>query len=310
MAFTHVAPIDSQTRLVGMIGSPTGPWPAPEVYNAAFKAAGLNWCYVPLPTPDGKLREALLGLRALGFVGAQLAEPYQSEAQAHLDKISPAAETIGAVEFVEVNERGVLFGDNIRWLGFLAALRALAPSFNGVRPLIIGAGNVARSVAYALTYEGVPLTIVDERIDRAIDLVRYLRHVMDEHSFSVYRWPHDLARVAPDANVIVNATAIGAWPDVDRSPWPDDLAFPRDALVFDLASWSGETRLLRQAQAGGARDVSGMTLQVYEAALTFEMWTGQPAPIKVMEQAVRAGLTERRPGEIARSEIISLPQPT
>lgn len=310
MVFTDRALIDSQTRLVGMIGSPTDPWPAPVVYNAAFEALGLNWRYVPLPTPDAKLREALFGLRALGFVGAQLAEPYQSKAQGHLDKISPAAETIGAVEFVEVNERGLLFGDNIRWLGFLAALRALTSSLNGVRPLIIGAGNVARSVAYALTYEGVPLTIVDERIDRAIDLVRYLRHVMNEHSFSVYRWPHDLARVAPDANVIVNATTIGTWPNVDRSPWPDDLALPRDALVFDLASWSGETRFLRQARASGARGVNGMTLQVYEAALTFEMWTGQPAPIKVMEQAVQAGLTERWSGKIARPEIISFPQPT
>jgi len=270
------------TRLVGLIGWPAGPWPSPVIYNAAFQALGLNWRYVPLPVVGGQLRAALLGLRALGFAGAELTEPYQSQALDYVEDLSPAAETIGAVRFVKLDEQGRLCGDNLRWLAFLAALRTLVPSLNGLRPLVIGAGEEARSIVYALIREGLSLTIVDEHMERAIELVHRLRHVMDEHSFSIYRWPQDLERVAPDSNLIVNTTSLGMWPDVESSPWPDGLPLPSDALVFDLVPWPGETRFLRQARASGARTASGLSLAVYEAALAFEMWTGHPRPIEVL----------------------------
>lgn len=283
---TTLTQTDGYTHLIGLIGWPTRSWPSSMIYNAAFQALGLNWRCVPMPVPRGQLREALLGLRALGFGGAELTEPYQRDALNCVEELSPAAEAIGAVKFVTVDERGRLVGDNMRWLGFLGTLRTLVPSLNGLRPLVIGAGNVARSIVYALTREGLPLTIVDERMDQAIELVHCLRHVLDETSFSVYRWPQDLERVAPDINLIVNATTIGMWPHVDRSPWPEDLPFPADALAFDLVSWPGETRFLRQAQASGARTVGGLSLLVYEAALVFEKWTGQPRPIEVMWHVV------------------------
>jgi shikimate dehydrogenase len=278
------------THLIGMIGWPAGDGVSPAIYNVAFHALGLNWRCVPLPVPNGQLRQALLGLRALGFAGAELAEPYQSEALKYLEEAGPAARTMGAVKFVRVDESGRLIGDNLRWLAFLGTLRTLVPSLNGLRPLVIGAGPEAESIVYALTREGLPLTIVDEHMERAIDLVHRLRHAMAEHSFSVYRWPQDLRQVTPSANLIINTTAMGTWPDVDRSPWPDDVPFPAGALVFDLASWPGETHFLQQAQNCGARTVSGLPLLVYETALALEMWTGRPAPIKVMWRTVRDSL--------------------
>ena len=278
--------IDRYTRLVGLLGEPAAPGSSPEIYNAAFNALSLNWRCVPLPAQRGQVREALLGLRALGLAGAELTGPYQRDALNYVDELSPAAEVIGIVDFLKVDERGRLVGDNLRWLSFLAALRTLVPTLNGLRPLIIGAGDAAQSVAYALTREGFPLTIVDERMDLSIDLVHRLRHVADEHSFSVYRWPQDLEEVGADANLIVNTTTIGTWPDVDRSPWCVDLSLPLDAVVIDLVAWPSETRLLRQAQASGASTVSGLWLSVFQAALMFERWTGHPAPTEVLWDAI------------------------
>lgn len=287
------------TRLVGLIGWPSEAWPSGMLYNAAFRALELNWRCVPLPVPMGRLRAALLGLRALGFVGAELTESYQNAALDYVEELSPAAESIGAVKFVRVDEHGQLVGDNIQWLGFLAALRALVPSLKGLRPLIIGAGNAARSVVYALVREGLPLTIVDERIEQAIELVHHLRHALDEHSFSVYRWPQDLERLAPHVNLIVNTTRIGTWPDVDCSPWPDDLPFPSDAIVVDLVALPRETRVLRQARASGARTVSGLSVLACEAALTFESWTGCPIPVEVMLRVAHRVLGQHTPGDVA-----------
>jgi shikimate dehydrogenase len=287
--------IDIDTRLVGLLGGPVSPGSSPEIYNAAFDALSLNWRCVPLLIRKGQLREALVGLRALGLEGAELTGTYQRDALNLVDELSSAAEVIGTVDFLKVNERGWLVGDNMRWLSFLAALRTLVPSLNGLRPLIIGAGDAARSVAYALTREGLPLTIVDERMDLSIELVHRLRHVADEHSFSVYRWPQDLEEVGADANLIVNATNIGVWPDVERSPWPVDMSFRSDAVVIDLVAWPSETRLLRQAQAGGAGTVSGLWLSVFRAALIFERWTGHPAPTAVMWDALGQSFSQHAP---------------
>lgn len=288
--------IDGYTRLVGLIGRPARPWLSWSIYNAAFDALQLNWRYVPLPVPEGRWREALLGLGALGFAGAEVIGPHQREMADHLEELSPAAETIGAVNFIRVDEHGASVGDNTRWLSFLAGLRAMVPSLNGLRPLVIGAGATARAIVYALTREGLPVIIVNEHIDQAIDLVHRLRHVLDEHSFSVYRWPHDLARAVANANLVVNTTCAETWPDEQgscgSSPWPDDLPFPPGVVVFDMVYRPGETRFLSQARLGGARTAGGLHLLVYEAALAFERWTGRTPPIEVMFQASGQPLTD------------------
>lgn len=290
------------TRLVGLIGRPEGLWPSMTIYNAAFQALRLNWLCMPLPVSKGQLREALLGLRALRFAGAEVSQPYQREVLNYLEQLSPAARAIGAVRFIEVDEQGCLVGDDPRWSEFLATVRRFVPSLNGLRPLVIGAGDAAQSIVYALTHERLPVTIVDERMDQAIDLVHRLRHVLDEHSFSVYRWPQDLEQVASHANLIVNATTIGAWPDVDRSPWPDGLAFPPNALAVDLVSWPCETRFLRQARASGSKTVSGLALLVYETAMAFERWTGHPAPVELMWRVSMQTLSQQAPPELTWPE--------
>jgi shikimate dehydrogenase len=282
-------------RLIGVIGRPARPWPSTKIYNAAFQALGLNWLCMPLPVSAGRLREALCGLGALGFVGVEVREPYEYEAAAYVKDLSPSARAIGAVNFIKVDTSGHLVGDHTRWSDFLATVRQFAPSVDRLRPLIIGAGPSAQSIVYALTHQGLPLTIVDERIEKAIDLVHRLRRVMDEHSFSVYRWPQDLNRAVSGADLIVNATGIGAWPDVDRSPWPGDMPFPANALVFDLVSYPSETRFLRQARLSGATTVSGLSLAVFEAARSFKRWTGHRAPIGVMWRVAQQALSRRIP---------------
>jgi shikimate dehydrogenase len=283
------------TRLIGVIGRPVPPWPSTRIFNAASQARGLNWLCMPLPVSAGRLREALRGLGALGFVGIEVREPYEYEAAAYLKDLSPSARAIGAVNRIRVDASGHLVGDHTRWSDFLATVRQFAPTLKGLRPLIIGAGPSAQSIVYALTHQGLPLTIVDERIEKAIDLVHRLRRVMDEHSFSVYRWPQDLNRAVSGADLIVNATGIGAWPDADRSPWPGDVPFPAKALVFDLVSCPSETRFLGQARLSGARTVSGLSLAVFEAARSFERWTGHRAPIGVMWRVAQQALPRRVP---------------
>jgi shikimate dehydrogenase len=293
---THV--IDEHTRLVGLIGRPLENGLSLKIYNTAFDALHLNWRCVSLPVPERRLREALHGLPALGFAGAEVRGVYQNQALDRVDEVTLAAETIGAVNLIQVDGRGSLVGDNTRWCCFVGELRTIAPSLNGLRPLIIGAGETARGVVYALMREGLPVTIVDRDVNQAIDLVHRLRHVLDEHSLSVYRWPHDLAQVAHQADLIVNTIPLGMW--------PGDLPISPDAIVFDLTQ-PGETRFLRQARASGARAVSGLALLVYEAALALERWTGQTPPLDEMFRVAEQALAQQTPWDEPRSADTFVP---
>lgn len=292
---------EDHCNLVGLIGLPGPLQPILELFNAAFSKLQMHWSCVLLPVDPGKLRDALLGLRALGFVGAEVTGAFQTETPKFLEELTPAARDIGAVNLIEVASNGALVGDNTQWQGFLASLRANSASPACRRPLIIGAGIAARSVVYALAREGMPLTIVDRDIERAIDLVHDLRHVMDEHSFSIHRWPHDLEQLAPKVDLIVNTTDMGAWPEAGASPWPDNLPMAPGALVYDLVPWPVETAFLRNTRRYGARTVNGLAMLVCQSALVFERWTRRSPPVRQMWRASTRALRRKTILDLSRS---------
>jgi shikimate dehydrogenase len=87
-------------------------------------------------------------------------------------------------------------------------------------------------------------------------------------------------------NLVVNATPVGMAPQPDASPWPLRVAFPSQALVYDLVYNPIETRLVQQARAAGLSAVTGLGMLVEQAALAFTHWTGLEAPRQVMLESV------------------------
>jgi shikimate dehydrogenase len=116
------ARISGKTKLVGIIGWPVAHSMSPAMHNAAFAALGLDWCYVALPVVPERIGEAVRGLLALSFAGANVTVPHKQAVMAHLDRVSPAAQAIGAVNTIVIRD-GWLLGDNTDRPGFLASLR-------------------------------------------------------------------------------------------------------------------------------------------------------------------------------------------
>ena len=143
---TDSIPISGKTTLVGLIGWPVSHSVSPAMHNAAFDHLGLDWRYVPLPVdpgrPDG-VGEAVRGLRALGLRGANVTVPHKQAVMAHLDRLTPAAQAIGAVNTIVVAADGALVGDNTDAPGFIADLRAHGVDPAGQRVLVLGAGGSA-----------------------------------------------------------------------------------------------------------------------------------------------------------------------
>ena len=86
--------ISGTTRLVGIIGWPVEHSLSPRMQNAAFEALGLDWAYVALPTPPGRLEEAVRGLSALGFAGVNVTTPHKLAVTAFCETDAPSVNTL------------------------------------------------------------------------------------------------------------------------------------------------------------------------------------------------------------------------
>ncbi|MFQ6058008.1 MAG: shikimate dehydrogenase [Anaerolineae bacterium] len=288
---TTVPVISGETRLVGIIGWPVAHSLSPAIHNAAFQALGLDWAYVPLPVRPERLAEAIEGLRALGFAGASVTIPHKQAVMPLLDQITPAAQAMGAVNTVAVREAGRLVGDNTDWVGFLASLEDAGFDPAGKRCAVIGAGGGARAVVYALAWAGGHPVVFNRTVERAARLVEDLRAIFPHVAFQVHPLER-LGQIGQETALLVNATPLGMWPQIDGSPWPDDLPLPSHLTVCDIVYNPLETKLLRQARGAGATTISGLGMLVHQGAAAFRLWTGLEPPVDVMMEACHRALKE------------------
>jgi len=283
--------INGQTKLVGLIGHPVEHSLSPAMHNSAFAALGLNWRYVPLPVHPERLGEAVVGLRALGLVGANVTVPHKEAVMPHLDHVTPEAQAIGAVNTIAMSPavvREELIGYNTDWQGFLTTLSEGDFDPQGKRAVVLGAGGAARAAVYALAQAGAQVTVLNRTPARAQALVQDFTPLFPALSLrSLPLTPQTLEERTAEAHLLVNTTPVGMWPEVDLSPWPEDLAFPGHLTVFDLVYNPRQTELLRQARTVGARVIGGLGMLVHQGAAAFELWTGEKAAVETMYESVR-----------------------
>src|SRR2546426_4920122 len=98
----------AETRLVALLGKPVAGSLSPRMQNAAFAARGLDWAYVALEVEPDALGEAVAGLRALGFAGANVTVPYKMAVIAFCDELDPVAERAGSVNTLVFRDGRVL----------------------------------------------------------------------------------------------------------------------------------------------------------------------------------------------------------
>jgi shikimate dehydrogenase len=146
--------------------------------------------------------------------------------------------------------------------------------------LVLGAGGSARAIVYALLQSGWDVTVVNRDHVRAMNLVSDMRRMFD----SVPRGNDGIyfARQLNDYitgahSLIVNCTSAGMEPNENTSPWPDDLPFPKNAVLYDLVYKPRQTKLMGQAEAAGARAIGGIGMLAEQGAAAFELWTGVKA---------------------------------
>lgn len=282
------------TQRLGIIGYPIGHSISPVFQQAALDYLGIDATYDKWEvTPEG-VGDFVAGLRAPDAWGINITVPHKQAVIPFLDEVDEWATTAGAVNTI-VNRGGHLSGHNTDGPGFLEALLVeTGYDPKGTRALILGAGGAARGILLALIRGGVDsLVIANRTLERAETLAK-LSSDNGVTAESVPLSGDPLTQAAASADLIVNCTTMGMSHGPDEQGSPLTAAqIPASAIVNDVVYTPLETPILREAAAAGATTLGGLHMLVYQGVLSFQMWTGQKAPVAVMLEAATKEMASR-----------------
>lgn len=281
--------VTGATRVAGVFGYPVHHSLSPAMHNAAFHNLKIDYVYVPFSVCPDNLETAVRGIRALDMVGVNLTIPHKERVIQFLDWVSDDARKIGSVNTI-YNHEGLLRGYSTDGEGFIRALVSAGKSPDGSNAVVLGAGGSARAISYSLATRGSEVTIINRTHSRAVELADSLNAILGTGLLrAVVPGAQEARDVVRKADLLVNCTSVGMYPHIDEQPIPSDWLH-RDLFVYDQIYNPLETMLLRAARTVGCRAANGVGMLVYQGASAFEMWTGQSPSIKIMEEAVLAGL--------------------
>ena len=237
---------------------------------AAFSAAGLDWTYELLDVPPSDLAAAIGRLREPESAGANVTIPFKLAVMDQLDRLDADALRAHAVNTIS-RDGGHLVGSNTDVAGIRAAMDEVGlVDPRGAKAVVLGAGGSARAAAVAL--EGAHLTFVTRHPATAGELPGHVIAWPDPS------WQEDVR----SADLLLNATPLGRREEMPLRP----NTLPKDGAVIDLVYVAGGTPLVRKARSLGLRAADGWGVLVAQGARSFEIWTGKPAPVEAMREAL------------------------
>jgi 3-dehydroquinate dehydratase/shikimate dehydrogenase len=296
----HAQGINAETKVFGVIGDPVSHSHSPLIHNAAFKHLDLNAVYLPFRVPRGELAPFLKSFRDVPVDGYSVTLPHKEAATRLAEEKDESVSSTGAANTLLATAAGFR-AVNTDAQAALDSLRSNLPPGPDGQPgvlasrsvLIVGAGGVARAIAFALRKENVPLTITNRTQERGEKLAA-------EVGCKFVDWD---ARHSVECDTVVNCTSVGMHPNLDESPIHHSF-LKQGLMVFDTIYTPETTMLIRDAQARGCHVLTGVDMFVRQAGLQFELFTGKPAPLEMMAKLVREALS---PIRAVREEVRSGP---
>ncbi len=266
----RVGTIDSETRLYGVVGNPVSHSRSPELFNQVFSHLHLNARYLRIPLDKPEFFREVVS--ALDLRGVSITIPHKESLVEKLDEVDPDVSQMGVVNTAVFRE-GRFWGYNTDAPGAVesireAAVRRWSHGLYGMKVLVLGAGGVARSIAWGVMKEGARVTIANRTLERAKALSSDLRcdFVPWEQRGDVF------------PQVVVNGTRVGM--EGEESPFPRDR-WREDMIVFDAVYTPRWTTFLKEAKAVGAETVDGVSFFLRQANLQCRHFLGRTIPTEL-----------------------------
>jgi 3-dehydroquinate dehydratase/shikimate dehydrogenase len=281
----HYDEISEQTEVYGSIADPIGHGLGPQIFNAAFRHVDLNAVYIPFRVPREDLEPFVDDATALGIRGLAVAAPHREAIASKLTKVDPAVKGIGAVNTVVFRDADVV-GYNTDCKAAMESLEhalreaGQPASFpKGRVVLLLGAGGVARAIAYGLRRRGAKTTVASRTRTAAEALAR-------KHGVGAIDWA---TRHKLNANILINCTPIGMHPSVDEAAYDKHYLKP-SMFVFDTVYNPETTLLVKNARSRSCHVVTGVEMFVRQACLQFKLFTGKDAPADLIRQVLKRAI--------------------
>jgi shikimate dehydrogenase len=265
-----------------LIANPAAGNPTHYLVEQAFAQAELDWRFMTFEVEPAQLGDAMRGIRALGFHGVKVGEPFHVPVMEHLDDLSDVARRCGSVNCVTA-DGDRLKGDNTEGTALAELVRQQVDPV-GKRAMIIGAGRLARAAAIALADAGITAISVASRKETAGQELVALIQKETAASATFVPLGNNTIAIEPETAVVVNATSLGSSNPEAKLPL-DVESFGSKLIVAEAAYNTARTWLTHQAAERGCRVIDGLTLYVQQTALALRAWTGAMPDTVAMREA-------------------------
>lgn len=282
--------ITGHTQLTCLLGSPVAHSISPLMHNEGFRYLGLDYVYLCFDVTEETLAAAVNGLKAAGIRGFNLTMPNKNKIIELLDRLSPEAQLIGAVNTV-VNNDGILTGYNTDGIGFMRSLSDYGCTAAGQTITLMGTGGAGTAIAAQAALDGAeqihiysrPNSRFCERTEALADRIN--RTSACQAQLFDYQDLASLRRSLSASSLLINATSVGMHPNTDHSLIDDTSLFHEHLFVSDIIYNPMETKLLRLARESGCKTCNGMNMLLYQGAEAFRLFTGQEMPLDRVRKA-------------------------
>lgn len=269
--------IDGHTRTCGLIGNPVEHTMSPVIHNTLAGMLSHNLVYVPFHVEEGCLREAVRGAYGLNILGMNVTVPYKSLVMKELVQIDELAEKIGAVNTL-VRCEGGFKGYNTDMPGLYRAMCSEGIQIEGQEVILLGAGGVARAVAFLCASRGVKRVYL---LNRSLERAQAVALEVNQKCGTDCIYPMQLTdyhKLPEQRFLAIQATSVGLYPDVDRAVLEDEAFYKKIHTGYDLIYKPSDTRFMQLVRAQGGRAYHGLKMLLYQGIIAYELWNDISVP--------------------------------
>lgn len=265
-----------------VIGDPIGQSLSPQIHGEVFRQLGLDFEYTAVRVAPESLSDFIAEAKRESRPGFNVTIPHKQAILPLLDNLDPLSSRVGAVNTV-VNKQSILFGYNTDVQGCIFSLKYAHWKPKDI-VIVLGAGGAARAAVEALVHlETKKVCISDVFIDRAFKIQSHFEQVYPKLEIYVSTIDSpDFNKFIQRANLLINATPVGMWPNVDSIPI-DPSRFPKEAIIFDMVPKPVRTLLIRQSEILGMKTIPGIRMLIAQALESDSFYLNRDIPISLYQ---------------------------
>lgn len=283
----HLA-ISGATRLAAFFAHPARHSISPKMHNLAFELCQIDARYLAFDILPEGLAASIQSIRSLDLLGVNISMPHKQAVLTHLDKLSEAAQLIGAVNTI-VNEKGILTGHNTDGIGLMRSLQDMALDVTEKEITVLGAGGASTAIICQGALDGVKQINVISR--RGSNFDKMQEKIQEIHKKTTCQiklidasQTEAIQQACQNSCLLVNGTSVGMGELENQLPLIEESMLHPQLAVCDIIYHPAETLLLQKAKAVGAKTANGLGMLFYQGAAAFELWTQQEMPQEVFNE--------------------------